>query len=169
MTTTQTSPGQLEEILTQEIDRFLHGNQIIGFSAALAVGDIRVFHTCGLANRETGLHVRSDSVFLIGSVQKTFTATLAAGRIVEGKMAFGDQVTPYLPAEVGQRGTVIRQVTIEALATMTAGMPGTNIPDRPAALMYRGERPPAAAIRWWQDSIPSGGSARSTRTPMRAR
>src|SRR5689334_4206079 len=135
MTTTPARPGHLEEILKQEISRFLHDDPTIGFSAALAVGDTRAFHVRGLANRETGWPVQSNSLFLIGSVQKTFTATLAAGRIVEGKMGFGDQITKYLPAEVADQGSAIRQVTIETLATMTAGMPGTNIPDRPAARM----------------------------------
>lgn len=150
MTLPPTTTGHLEEILKQEASRYLHDDSIIGFSAAVAVGDTRAFHVSGLADRETGLHVRSDSLFLIGSVQKVLTATLAAGRILEGKMAFGDQVTKHLPADVAARGSAIRQVTVETLATMTAGMPGTNIPDRPAALMYRGEPPPPAAIAWWQ-------------------
>jgi beta-lactamase class C len=154
MTTTRTDPHRLEDILRQEISRFLHDNQTIGFSAALAVGDRRAFHVRGLANRETGWPVTQESLFLIGSVQKVFTATLAAGRILEGKMSFTDQVTAYLPPDVAAQGSAIRQVTIDTLATMTAGMPGANIPDRPAARMYRAEPPPPAAIRWWQEFNP---------------
>jgi CubicO group peptidase (beta-lactamase class C family) len=99
--------GPLEEILELEISRYLGQDQTIGFSAALAVGDERAFHVRGLANRQTGWPVRSDTLFLIGSVQKVFTATLAAGRILEGRMSFTEQVTRYLPPEVGAQGSVI--------------------------------------------------------------
>lgn len=142
--------GPLRTILDQELRRFVGGDPVLGCSAALAVGDARALHVRGLANRQTGWPVRADSLFMIGSVQKTFTATLAAGRLLEGKLAWSGQVTRDLPPEVAVGGTAIRQVTIEALATMTAAMPSANIPDQPAARLYRGAPPPAAAISWWQ-------------------
>lgn len=142
-------PTRLKQLLDEGIRSYLGANTEIGVSAALAVGGVRSFVTSGLADREAKRPVREDTLFIIGSVQKTFTNTLAAARIVEGKLSLEDQVTRFLPAQVGKEGSVIRQVTPANLGTMTAAMPAPNVPGRPAHALYTGQPPTPQLLDFW--------------------
>jgi CubicO group peptidase (beta-lactamase class C family) len=64
----------------------------------------------------------ASTIFEIGSVTKVFTATLLAGMVEEGLLAFDDPVQPYLPpdVELPARG---RPITLGDLASHTAGLP----------------------------------------------
>ncbi|QSQ24799.1 serine hydrolase [Pyxidicoccus parkwayensis] len=147
-------PTRLKQLLEQGIRSYLGTDKQIGVSAALSVGGARAFMTSGLADRETKNPVRDDTLFIIGSVQKTFTNTLAAARIVEGKMTLEDQVTRFLPGEVGKEGSVIRQVTPANLGTMTAAMPGANVPGQPAHALYMGQPPTPQLLDFWKTFNP---------------
>ena len=79
--------------------------------------------------RETGFWHRGalpdgpSSIFEIGSITKTFTATLLADLVQDGVVAFGDPVQRYLPegARLPLRG---REITLEDLASHRSGLPG---------------------------------------------
>lgn len=146
---------ELRAIITAEVGAYLGGDDQIGVSALAAVGDVRAELVCGLADRKNGTYVRADTVFLIGSCQKTFTNTLAAGRVIRGEMSLGSQITDFLADEVRKEGSVIRQVTPVSLATMTAAMPHANVPGRPAYSLYRGEPAPAQIIEFWKKFNPT--------------
>jgi D-alanyl-D-alanine-carboxypeptidase/D-alanyl-D-alanine-endopeptidase len=62
------------------------------------------------------------SIFEIGSVTKTFTATLLADMALEGLVALDDPVNRHLPAgvRVPPRG---REITLEDLASHRSGLP----------------------------------------------
>jgi D-alanyl-D-alanine-carboxypeptidase/D-alanyl-D-alanine-endopeptidase len=62
-----------------------------------------------------------DQLFEIGSITKTFTGTLLAQAILEGKLKFSDPI----PVEYQKPGTVI---TFHQLATHTSGIPGGIFP-----------------------------------------
>jgi beta-lactamase class C len=147
-------PTRLRQFLEAGIRSYLGTDTQVGMSAALAVGGVRAFMTSGLADREAKRPVRDDTLFIIGSVQKTFTNTLAAARIVEGKMSLEDQVTRFLPEEVRKEGSVIRQVTPANLGTMTAAMPAPNVPGRPAHALYTGQPPTAQLLDFWKTFNP---------------
>ncbi|RKH34193.1 hypothetical protein D7Y13_08460 [Corallococcus praedator] len=149
MPTEAQDPARLKQLVAAAMKDYLGTQTEIGVSAAVAVGDVRAHYVAGLSDREANQPVSEDTLFLIGSVQKVFTNTLAAARIVEGKLALTDQITRFLPGEVRQQGTVIRQVTPQALGTMTAGMPSANVPGHPAGALYRGEVPPPAMFDFW--------------------
>ena len=65
-----------------------------------------------------------NSLFDIGSITKTFTATLLAQKVVEGEMDLEDRVQEYLPGDQvtmpGWEGTEIR---LKHLATHSSGLP----------------------------------------------
>lgn len=150
MATETQDPTRLKQLLDEGIRAYLDGSDEIGVSAALAVGDTRVFHYSGLASREERSPVKEDTLFIIASVQKTFTNTLAAARVVEGKMSLDDQVTRFLPEEVRREGSVIRQVSPANLGTMTAAMPGSNVPGQPAHALYLGQPPTPQLLDFWK-------------------
>jgi CubicO group peptidase (beta-lactamase class C family) len=104
---------------------------------------------------ETGLWHRGQlpdgprSIFEIGSVTKTFTATLLADMAREGLVALDDPVNRYLPegAHVPARG---RPITLEDLASHRSGLPRLPRGAVPPAL-WRDRRDPYA--RWHAERL----------------
>ncbi len=76
------------------------------------------------ADGETGFWSRGaapGAVFEIGSITKTFTATLLAGMANDGLVALDDPVARHLPVAPPVNG---REITLEDLATHRSGLPG---------------------------------------------
>lgn len=67
------------------------------------------------------------SVFEIGSITKTFTATLLADMVARGEMALDDPASKYLPAWVEVPTWEGREITLADLATHHSGLP--RMPD----------------------------------------
>ncbi|MCA9227501.1 MAG: beta-lactamase family protein, partial [Planctomycetales bacterium] len=75
------------------------------------------------AMNEAGKPVTSQTAFEIGSITKTFTASLLADMVARGEVSLDDPVRLYLPADadVPRRGD--RELTLLELATHTSGLP----------------------------------------------
>jgi serine-type D-Ala-D-Ala carboxypeptidase/endopeptidase len=86
-----------------------------------ADGTARVLHygSAGPGARPLG----PKSVFEIGSVTKTFTATLLADMVLRGEVALEDPVSRYLPEHVTVPSRGGREITLLDLATHTSGLP----------------------------------------------
>jgi CubicO group peptidase (beta-lactamase class C family) len=114
------------------------------------------------AGGETGLWHRGRlpegprSIFEIGSITKTFTATLLADMAGEGIVALDDPVNRYLPkgAHVPSRG---RPVTLEDLASHRSGLPRLPQGMLPRAL-WHDRRDPYAR---WDDARLEGAIPRT--------
>jgi len=70
-----------------------------------------------------GREVDADSVFEIGSVTKTFTATLLADMATRGLVSLDDPVAKYLPKGVTVPARGGKQITLLDLATHHSGLP----------------------------------------------
>lgn len=68
----------------------------------------------------------ADNFFEIGSITKTFTATLLAWYVNEGKVDLSDPITKYLPDSVAANAA-LRSITLLNLSNHTAGF--DQIPD----------------------------------------
>lgn len=92
---------------------------IPGMAVSVVVrGHSRVFDY-GVASFRTHDRVTRDTLFEIGSVSKTLTATLASYAVLTGHMALTDKVAKYFPS---LRGTPFgEKVTLLNLATHTPG------------------------------------------------
>lgn len=64
-----------------------------------------------------------NTIYEIGSITKTFTATLLAEMVLEGKCKFSDPVNKYLPDNVKELKKDGVLVTLEMLANHTSGLP----------------------------------------------
>jgi CubicO group peptidase (beta-lactamase class C family) len=71
------------------------------------------------------------SVFQIGSITKTFTATLLADMVARGEVALEEPVSKYLPEEVTVPSKYGREITLLDLATHRAGLPRNYTPSDP--------------------------------------
>jgi CubicO group peptidase (beta-lactamase class C family) len=76
-----------------------------------------------------GLPLNGDTIFELGSITKTFTASLLAEMVNRGEVRLDDPVAKYLPREVRVPERGGRKITLLDLATHTSGLPGlpTNI------------------------------------------
>lgn len=72
----------------------------------------------GLANLESGVRIRPDTIFESGSVAKQFTAGAIGLLVADGKLSFDDPVRKYVP-ELPEFGAAIR---IRHLLTHTSGL-----------------------------------------------
>jgi beta-lactamase class C len=72
----------------------------------------------GVASKATGKPVTSNTLFEIGSVSKTFTATLASYAQVSGRLSLSDSASTYLPS---LRGSNFDKVSLLNLGTHTSG------------------------------------------------
>jgi CubicO group peptidase (beta-lactamase class C family) len=71
----------------------------------------------------TGREANGDSLFLIGSVTKTFTTLLPQDMGKRGEMKLDDPVAKYLPASVKVPTHGGKEITLLDLATHAAGLP----------------------------------------------
>lgn len=83
----------------------------------------------GLANRRTGVAATTDTLFLIGSITKVYTATLVMQLVEEGRLELDQPVASYLPDLQLATPEVTAQVTIRQLLCHTNGIPGDYLPD----------------------------------------
>ncbi|ELY4299871.1 class C beta-lactamase [Cronobacter turicensis] len=121
--------------------------QIPGMAVAVSVNGETHFWHYGVASKATRKPVDEKTLFEIGSLSKTFTATLASAAQQEGKLDFSATASRYLPA---LNGSAFDRVTLRHLATHTSGMP-LFVPDdvkNTAQLM--------AWYRAWQPAQPVG-------------
>jgi len=65
----------------------------------------------------------SDSVFEIGSITKTFTGTMLAKLVYEGKVRLEDPIKDYLPLPLHQSSLNGEEVRLVHLANHTSGLP----------------------------------------------
>jgi CubicO group peptidase (beta-lactamase class C family) len=68
----------------------------------------------------------ANSIYEIGSITKTFTATLLAYYVNEGKVKLTDPITKYLPDSVASNQN-LQGITLEMLSNHTSGLP--RLPD----------------------------------------
>ena len=75
------------------------------------------------SRRVVAVGVPADRVFEIGSITKTFTASILAGMVADGSVRLDDPVAKYLPASVRVPARNGRQITLLNLATQSSGLP----------------------------------------------
>lgn len=123
-----------------------HG--ISGMVVAIAQGKDAQFHAYGVASKQTRQPVDPDTLFELGSVSKTLTATLAALAEVRGTLALDDSPSRHLPALAG---SALDGVTLRHLATHTAGGFPLQLPEQ-----VREPKQLTAYFRDWTPSYPAG-------------
>ncbi|EKA9348446.1 CSA family class C beta-lactamase [Cronobacter sakazakii] len=94
--------------------------QIPGMAVAVSVNGETHFWHYGVASKATRKPVDENTLFEIGSLSKTFTATLASKAQQDGKLDFSAPASQYLPA---LKGSAFDNVTLLNLATHTSGTP----------------------------------------------
>ncbi|MBS0444987.1 MAG: serine hydrolase [Proteobacteria bacterium] len=134
----------------------MSAQDIPGMAVAVTVDGRSYVYSYGVASKETKVPVTAGTLFEVGSVSKTFTATLAAYAEATGKLSLDDHPSRYLP---WLRGRPIDEATLLHLGTYTAGGLPLQFPDAVV-----GEAATQAYFRDWTP-IARPGSRREYSNP----
>jgi D-alanyl-D-alanine-carboxypeptidase/D-alanyl-D-alanine-endopeptidase len=114
------------EAITTEMDRIVHdrvdSGRNIGMVAGMLLPDGSM-HVVAYGDAGNGIAIDSDTVFEIGSITKTFTATLLANMVINGEVHLSDPVAELLPDNVTIPSRNGHVITLDELATHTSGLP----------------------------------------------
>lgn len=119
-------PGNLRRVVEQAIQPMMQEYDIPGMAIGVAIKDRHYVFNYGVASRETRKAVTDDTLFEIGSISKTFTATLASYAEVDGDLSLSDHASKYLP---DLRGGSFDKVSLLNLGTHTSGGLPLQVPD----------------------------------------
>lgn len=124
-----TPSSHLSSSLQMRLEESLARHGVPGASVAVLRDGEIIAAAAGSLNMETGVAATPDAVFQIGSVTKSFTATLAMMLAEEGKLRLDGRVIDYLPDFTLADAESARQITIRHLLCHTNGIDGDRIVD----------------------------------------
>lgn len=148
--------GRIRAAVEAALLPMMSRHDIPGMAAALTVDGRAYVFNFGVTSKQAQAPVTDATLFEIGSVSKTFTATLAAYAQSTGKLSLDDHPGKYLHELTG---TAIDKATVLHLATYTAGGLPLQFPDAVVG--------DAATLRYFRDWKPTArpGSVRGYSNP----
>ncbi|WP_425293798.1 class C beta-lactamase [Microvirga pakistanensis] len=144
--------GAIAGIVDRAVRPIMKQYDVPGIAVAVTVDGRSSFFSYGVASKESGAPVTKDTLFELGSVSKTFTATLVSYAQALGKVSLDDHPGQYVPP---LRGSAIDRASLLQLGTYTAGGLPLQFPDSVAddATMI-------AYFRQWKPSAAPGAQRR---------
>ena len=115
--------------LRGRLQRLIDRHGVPGASVAILAGGEVSTAAAGVLNADTGTPATPDSVFQIGSISKTYTATLAMQLVDEGLIDLDAPVVEVLGELALGDPEVTAAVTLRHLLTHTSGIEGDHFPD----------------------------------------
>ena len=120
------SPSQIRAVVDRAFPPLMTKYDVPGLAVAVTVDGRQYFFNYGVASKADNKPVTKDTLFEVGSVSKTFTATLAAYAQALGKLSLDDHPGKYMPQ---LRGSAIDKASLINLGTFTAGGLPLQLPD----------------------------------------
>ncbi|MFM0187038.1 beta-lactamase [Paraburkholderia nemoris] len=118
--------NRIRRTVDRAIQPIMVNDGIPGMAVGIIYGDRHYVFNYGLASTKTRTPVTSDTLFELGSVSKTLTATLASYAQVSGYLSLSDQTSKYLPS---LRNSEFGKVSLLNLGTHTPGGLPRQVPD----------------------------------------
>jgi beta-lactamase class C len=116
----------VQAVVTQAVRPVMKQYGIPGMAVGVTVDGRHYVFDYGVASKATGKPVDASTLFEIGSITKTFTASLVSYAQLAGKLSLSDEVSADLPS---LRGTSFDDVRLVNLGTHTAGGLPLQFPD----------------------------------------
>ncbi|EOX4903972.1 class C beta-lactamase [Vibrio alginolyticus] len=113
-----TVSSQLKSVVDECAKGLINEYDIPGLAVAVTIDGKRYFYNYGLADISKGSLVTNDTIFELGSISKTFTATLTGYAQEKGKLDMDDKVKDYIPE---LENSVLGNTKLVNVATYTAG------------------------------------------------
>jgi beta-lactamase class C len=120
------SQSKLKSLVDSEIRPVMAKDGIPGMAVAVTVAGKPYVFNYGVISMESRQPVTRDTIFELGSVTKTFAATLTAYAQVQGELSLTDKVSKYLPS---LQGSKFGEVSLLNLGTHTPGGLPLQVPD----------------------------------------
>ena len=117
------SAAEFPTDVSEYIQQATGNGQYVGVIVGLVDNGDTAIKSFGVASKETGTAPDANTVFEIGSITKTFTATLLAEEVNAGRMKLSDPVQMYLPEGVTLAQVGDRPINLEDVATHRSGLP----------------------------------------------
>ena len=117
---------RIRSAVNRAMEPVIGDNGIRGMAVGIISGDNHYVFNYGLASTETGKPVTRDTLFELGSVSKTLTATLASYAQVSGYLSLSDPTSKFLPA---LQKRPFGNVSLLNLGTHTPGGLPLQVPD----------------------------------------
>lgn len=118
--------SSVKAVVDAAIEPVMQEHAIPGMAVAVTLNGEQFYFNYGVASKETGQPVTDDTIFEIGSVSKTFTATLATYAQESKTLSLSDHASQYLPS---LRGSHFDHISLLDLGTYTAGGLPLQFPD----------------------------------------
>lgn len=118
--------ADIRSIVDHAVQPVLRQYGVPGMAVALTVDGKVTYFNYGLAAASPARPVTEHTLFELGSVSKTFTATLASRAQVDGKLSFDDHPGKIISA---LKGSALDRATLLELGTYTAGGLPLQVPD----------------------------------------
>jgi beta-lactamase class C len=147
-----TDADAIRAAVDQAIRPLMARHDVPGMAVAVTVNGKAMFFNYGLASKEQRIPVSEHTLFELGSVSKTFTATLGCYARELGKLSFDDHPGKTMPA---LEGSAIDRATLLELGTYTAGGLPLQMPDE-----VTNEAQMLAYFRGWTPDAPPGTQRR---------
>jgi len=114
--------AKIKSIIKERVDKY-HRN--FGIVVGIVSEKGRHIFSYGKVGKGRILEVDGDTLFELGSVTKTFTATLLADMVVRGELSLDDPIDKFLPGFVNVPSRNGKKIKLIDLATHTSGLPST--------------------------------------------
>jgi beta-lactamase class C len=121
------APDRIESAVDTVVRPLMAKYNIPGMAVGVTVAGKPYVYSYGVASTETRQPVTRDTLFEIGSITKTFTATLASYAQVCGYLSLLDKTSKYLPS---LQDTKFGEVSLLNLGTHTPGGLPLQVPDK---------------------------------------
>lgn len=113
-----TASSQLKSVVDECAKGLMNEYDIPGLAIAVTIDGKRYFYNYGFADESKGSLVTNDTIFELGSISKTFAATLTGYAQAKGKLNMDDKVKDYIPE---LENSVLGNTKLVHVATYTAG------------------------------------------------
>jgi beta-lactamase class C len=122
----ETPREKIRSVVDREVRSLMDEYHIPGMAVSIVAGSRSYVFNYGVASSETAKPVTDDTLFELGSISKTFTATLTSYAQLSGYLSLSDTTAKHLPS---LRGSEFGKVTLLNLGTHTPGGLPLQVPD----------------------------------------
>jgi D-alanyl-D-alanine carboxypeptidase len=116
-------PGDGDDALQRAVERTREDGEFVSVSAVLRDGDHHSSARTGPGDLKSGTEVAEGAHYRVGSVTKTFVATVVLQLEAEGRLSLDDSVEQWLPGLISGEGYDAEAVTVRNLLQHTSGLP----------------------------------------------
>ncbi len=113
----------VKQIIDKNVKETLKDCLINSLSIGVYINNVTYSFHYGELTKGEGDIPTNETIYEIASVTKTFTGTLAAKAVLEGKLSLDDDIRKYLPQPYPNLGYKGEPIKIKHLLTHTSGLP----------------------------------------------